>query len=587
MPELVNMMMFIEHGKPFPKRLKIKGVASSQSLVGYLNYTRRDDSKEEPQGLFDFNDEGYLGYTHNREGSQRMTYTNRGWLKTEQDIQSFKEEVSKSFSKDGDLAWLPIQSFRDYENAQQHGLFKAEHYAAITEATLSKWFNRVGLEKNNMIYWLDYHTNKNHPHVHLVFLEKNKTRSKGMFSQKQIDDFKYILLREMDKQQQLINQTQSNTYDYQFVKQHRNQLKESVTNYLIQQGRNKTNEKISRLQNTLKGKGRLQYGSTHLIDHRKFLDEIVEDILNMDSNKELYDDLKNAWIQLDSVKSERLHTTYTNIQNQEDKKLRKQIANMILSSFKENNHIKSLSSKEKKTMSQKEQTNFYIEQLSASEKNPFFENYLFKQGILSEKKLGTEVYKDLIDFQKDKQVNYLRSFLALDESVTFRSVDAEKKDVLCTVNTTKESSNEIQISLKKHDHIIETLFLSKEETENYLIENEFGLFVKSSKQNFRSIKVVPVDSLKDDQEVLIANDDYAIIRNPFGKTISKYTLNKEKTLPYENIKTYYQSRALYNSRFHHSVSTQLKRSLRQVSYEIEREVEKAQEEYYKEKGFSK
>ena len=66
--------------------------------------------------------------------------------------------------------------------ASQYGLFNEEDYAAVTSAALSKFFRKVGLNENNMIWWMNYHTNKDHPHVHLAFLEKEKTRSRGLFT---------------------------------------------------------------------------------------------------------------------------------------------------------------------------------------------------------------------------------------------------------------------------------------------------------------------------------------------------------------------------------------------------------------------
>lgn len=339
MADLVNMMMYLQYGKKFPDKLKIKGEVNTKSLIGYKKYTERDKSRSDDKERFAFNG-GYMEYTSraNSRSQERVeikSYTNYGWIKTDDEKKKFREELEQYFNKEGDIAWVPVSSFKDYMTAKQYGLFKEDDYAAVVSAALPKFFKSVGLDPNNMIWWIDYHDNKAHPHTHLVFLEKNKTRTNPKFTLKQINNFKGMIFDEMNKRSKIIEGIQ----DQDIIKfKDKDKLYKSLqdkANDLIQKRENDAIDKnIKTLLSKLPGKTdkhkRLQYNSSHMIPYRRELDDIVERILTNEQVKPIYDDFLKKTLELEKFKSEKLNTEYTNIRDAEDKKIRVYLANQIL-----------------------------------------------------------------------------------------------------------------------------------------------------------------------------------------------------------------------------------------------------------------
>ncbi|WP_159649694.1 relaxase MobL [Erysipelothrix aquatica] len=336
-PHLVNMNMFLEKGKAFPKKLDPegkKGLVTTESAIGYSKYTARSNSNENTFEKVDFAPGGYYDYTNKRFGATR-TFTNEGWKDSNQDLKQFRNYVAKHFQDDGDILWIPVQSYKDFTTANQYGLFTQEDYADITKKSLDRFFKYVGLEPNNMIWWMNYHNNKNHPHVHLAFLEKDKTRTKGTFTQEELIQYKRFILTEMKERERLIlgndNKMLATFKNIDFEKQ---AIKSNALDLISSKHSSNINSLIVKLSQKLPDTGRLQYGSSHMIPYREDIDIIVEHILHHEKIRNEYDALKNTWLELDDDYSKTLNENITNMVDAEDGKLRKQIANLVLKEIK-------------------------------------------------------------------------------------------------------------------------------------------------------------------------------------------------------------------------------------------------------------
>lgn len=356
-PDFVNMMLFVEHGKYFPKKLKIKGKVDSKSLLGYSKYTAREDSRDDNQ--IEAN-KGYIAYA-SRESSRKddeiKTFTNNGWITTDEQREAFKKDISNYFNKDGNLAWLPITSFKDFFTAEQYGLMNDEDYAAIFSKVLPKFFKQVGLDPNNMVYWFDYHSNKSHPHTHLVFMEKEQTRDKGMFKQKDLNYFKGMVITEANKRCRLINNTAS---DVDLFKQKdilKKDLKTNITDKIKARFDKDIDRDITSLYNQIDDKvitGRLQYNSYNMKDLKPTLDKIIDKVIEHPDVKEEYKKFESLLDQFDEPTKDAVNDDYTNFKDTEIAKLRVNIANDILKQKKEldsnvvpagmNNNVKTIQS---------------------------------------------------------------------------------------------------------------------------------------------------------------------------------------------------------------------------------------------------
>ncbi|MFV0479857.1 MAG: relaxase MobL [Anaerorhabdus sp.] len=344
MADIVNMMMFVEYGKPFPTKLKIKGEVNSDSLLGYGSYTARQDSRNDIQeeigkSELEFID-GYLGYTSrtSSRGDDEVeikTFTNGGWISDKDERENFKRSIQQFFSKEGDLAWLPVTSFKDYFTAEQYGLLNDEDYAAVFQKVLPKFFQRVGMDPKNMIWWFDVHTDKSHPHTHLVFLEKEKTRRKGTFKPKDLEYFKGLIINEADKRMNAIKGISVDKNELFKNKDIlRSDLKETMIDAIAQNLDNSISNKIERLFISIDRStvgGRLQYGSSNMRSFRTRIDSITEDILRHPQIEKKAKEFKGLLQEFDKLTQNKLNSKYSNFEDVEMKKLKKEIGNYILS----------------------------------------------------------------------------------------------------------------------------------------------------------------------------------------------------------------------------------------------------------------
>lgn len=336
-PDLVNMMAFIRNGNPFPKSLDKngkKGVVSSESLVGYSRYTSRENANDKEQHSMDYSPGGYYKYTSERVGATK-TFTNEGWIESKKEMTQFRNYVASQFQEKDKIAWLPVQSYKDYATASQYGLFNEQDYAQITKNTLNRFFKHVGLEPTNMIWWMNYHNNKNHPHVHTVFLEKEVTRERGQFTEGELKQFKRFMLTEMKERERLILGTDTTfKNNMKLLQTNKQVLQEKSKSIIISHQDKLIDNKIQNLFKKLPDKGRLQYGSSHMIPFRKDIDKIVDLVLSHELVHEDYNSLLDEFTQLDDVYSATLNENITNMRDSEIEKIRRVIANAILSNKK-------------------------------------------------------------------------------------------------------------------------------------------------------------------------------------------------------------------------------------------------------------
>ena len=113
-------------------------------------------------------EEDYLHYQNDRPGST-------GSFDKNGDISKQKlKEYEKKLQKTQSVVWSSILSFTpEYSDAFVNNKQKA--YQMISD-TINKFFEKCGLEPNNMEWTAAYHTNTDNRHCHILFWEKEKTK---------------------------------------------------------------------------------------------------------------------------------------------------------------------------------------------------------------------------------------------------------------------------------------------------------------------------------------------------------------------------------------------------------------------------
>ena len=317
----IDKLRYFKCGYAAPKNSSFKGTMTTDSLLEYSEYTGREEAKENDKKL-EATESGYFAYTTSHHAG--CTRSSIGLLDSEIKIKEFRKEIECCFKNKGDLAWENVLSIADYEEAEKYGLFTIEDWEAALNKALPKFFKYAGFRLDNTVWWWDYHINKFHPHVHIIWTEKEKLHKDGYLAPKYLRALKRYTALELIARKELLENINI-TYS-EFFKNKDIQFKEIITNvdnYL----KNNIDESVKDLYQVLPRQGRLQYNSYNMKDYKPLIDNIIKQILLKPDVKVEYekwlesvDLLKNNMNQvnagdIDSFKEAEIKKLYTRIGN--------------------------------------------------------------------------------------------------------------------------------------------------------------------------------------------------------------------------------------------------------------------------------
>lgn len=326
---VISKFRFLEYGQPAPKGSRFKGIISISSLIGWFQYTGRDnaaDTKKEKS----LHEGGLLGYT-SRDGKVR-TFSSDGWLEKNK-MKVFKEKIAKSFDKQGKIFWDTVVSLRDYEASFQSNLHDVNDYAAIVSKALPEFFRSAGFDPNNMIWWMNYHNNKHNPHMHIVFMEQVQTRTKGKLRKNVLDKYKRVWLRELGLREEFAKEHGVSSKEYL-------QQKDAIRKEMFSRIKIDVDDKtIQEFYSMLPKQGRLSYNSKPMKPFKKYLDQIITSLLNDKEVRPSYEEWLKKIETLDKFQNELASDNISQFKETEISKLYTQVGNLILKNVKYKNTV--------------------------------------------------------------------------------------------------------------------------------------------------------------------------------------------------------------------------------------------------------
>ena len=335
MATVVTKMRFLEYGQPAPNSSRFKGIINGDTVFGnkgWMNYTARKDAINPNGGeLPDDNEDSFLGYSGRAAAEHGYTMSSYGFLDTDEKRSLFREACHSAFNSEGDLIWDVVISLKTYEEAAKYGLRNQENYGAFINTALMDFFQRVDIDPRNIIWWEDYHSNTEHPHMHVCFLEKEHTRDRGKFSAKELRQLKYCIAKELtsrEMQQQMIN----DTFADPFWKKDRERAE--VIGILKKVDLDSI-DGIDDLIRVLPRTGRLQYGAYQVAPFRSAIDKITDSLLESDALKNTYQAYLKYLETLEKNVDEKAGSHVATIKETELKQLHTDIGNIILKYIKE------------------------------------------------------------------------------------------------------------------------------------------------------------------------------------------------------------------------------------------------------------
>ncbi len=318
---------FFEYGSVAPEGSRFKGTIDETSLIGYSEYTDAS-TREQHDNEIGMREDGYLGYTN--KSDEALTFSSIGNI-TENKRLKFKSEIANCFKQKGDLAWELIISMPDYDYAHQNGFDINDDYAEFAYKTLPKIFKAMHFKQENMIWWGDHHSDTVHPHMHIVFLEKHKTRTKGKFSKKELNQIKRIINNEISLKKTFESEMKVDFKEFM-------QMKDDDFHQIVQEVKTlnlSQNPKIKELRLSLPKTGRLQYNAKNMLPYKKAIDTIIENVLNSKEIKPMYDRYLERLDMLEGYMNDNSRSNISTIKKTEIHKLYSQIGNEILNNCRQ------------------------------------------------------------------------------------------------------------------------------------------------------------------------------------------------------------------------------------------------------------
>lgn len=340
---------FMVTGKSAPKTSSFKGIVSAETIFGsrsLFNYHDRKDATIDSnhvagESLFEIKTGqgdslmGYTGRGNATENSQKderyFTQTSSGRLYTEEDRLRFADENRGYLEVSGKPIWEFIVSLDSYEFARDHHCQTQEDWAAITDRLIPKIAKAIGINPINLVYWEDFHTNTDNPHIHLTFFEKNLTRTRGKIPDKTEKYIKTLFVTEVVGRDLFKEKNGISVDEYLKTtkKKAHDELVTSIksVDYRLCQG-------LADLYAKLPTTGRLQYNSYQMKPYKEELDSVITSLLQMDGVKEKYDEFLQTFDVLEDTPNEIMKGKIATMREAEIKKLYTVTGNYLLNIFK-------------------------------------------------------------------------------------------------------------------------------------------------------------------------------------------------------------------------------------------------------------
>lgn len=327
----IHKLRFMIYGSQPPKGSRFKRTLDTGSLIGYTQYTDRDVAKGNEKNLGKRKD-GYLGYTSSHH--KDATISSEGVIDTKKKREELYKKMEKAFSKKGDIFYEEIISLESHEEAERLSLGQSgRQWEPLLNEVLPKVFRHKGFDPKNMLWTADLHTNTQHPHVHLLFMEKEHTMDRAKFTQSDMKYLKRQLLSALERRQAYCDRLEASVDDvFKKKDQQFRHLMSDVEESLL----NNKNIQLTELLKALPKRGRMQYNSFNMKDYRPLIDKYIDHLIRTDKNaKASFSKLMETLDRLEANINDAGNEKISTLKEAEIRKIYERIGNMILQKAKD------------------------------------------------------------------------------------------------------------------------------------------------------------------------------------------------------------------------------------------------------------
>ena len=327
----IHKLRFLVYGSQPPRGSRFKDTLDTDSLIGYTKYTDRDVAKGNEKELGRRKD-GYLGYTSSHH--KDSTISSEGVIDTKEKREELYRKLSSAFSKKGDIFYEEIISLESHEEAERLSLGEsARQWAPLLNEVLPKVFRHRGFDPDNMLWTADLHTNTQHPHVHLLFMEKEHTIDRGKFTKSDMKYLKRQLLSALERRQSYCDRLEASVDD---VFRNKDKQFRHLMSDVEQSLLDNKNIQLTELLKALPKRGRMQYNSYNMKDYRPLIDNYIDHLIRTDKKaKASFEKLMETIDRLEANINDAGNEKISTLKEAEMRKIYERIGNMIVQKAKD------------------------------------------------------------------------------------------------------------------------------------------------------------------------------------------------------------------------------------------------------------
>lgn len=327
----IHKLRFLVYGSQPPRGSRFKDTLDTDSLIGYTKYTDRDVAKGNEKELGRRKD-GYLGYTSSHH--KDSTISSEGVIDTKEKREELYRKLSSAFSKKGDIFYEEIISLESHEEAERLSLGEsARQWEPLLSEVLPKVFRHRGFDPDNMLWTADLHTNTQHPHVHLLFMEKEHTIDRGKFTKSDMKYLKRQLLSALERRQSYCDRLEASVDD---VFRNKDKQFRHLMSDVEQSLLDNKNIRLTELLKALPKRGRMQYNSYNMKDYRPLIDNYIDHLIRTDKKaKASFEKLMETIDKLEANINDAGNEKISTLKEAEMRKIYERIGNMILQKAKD------------------------------------------------------------------------------------------------------------------------------------------------------------------------------------------------------------------------------------------------------------
>lgn len=327
----IHKLRFLVYGSQPPRGSRFKDTLDTDALIGYTKYTDRDVAKGNEKELGRRKD-GYLGYTSSHH--KDSTISSEGVIDTKEKREELYRKLSSAFSKKGDIFYEEIISLESHEEAERLSLGEsARQWEPLLSEVLPKVFRHRGFDPDNMLWTADLHTNTQHPHVHLLFMEKEHTIDRGKFTKSDMKYLKRQLLSALERRQTYCDRLEASVDD---VFRNKDKQFRHLMSDVGQSLLDNKNIQLTELLKALPKRGRMQYNSYNMKDYRPLIDNYIDHLIRTDKKaKASFEKLMETIDRLEANINDAGNEKISTLKEAEMRKIYERIGNMILQKAKD------------------------------------------------------------------------------------------------------------------------------------------------------------------------------------------------------------------------------------------------------------